>query len=293
MRRLAVALAVLVVLGAATAWWRWSDRRQVSSSPTAPGSPASPSEEAVAGADLVLQVNGTASARLHAGSSVFFTVTLTGPAPESWSTSVRFVTADDKPFASRIERLGSPLTFTFARDRRTGPPDAAKQDEKNAPPMHRAEYGTSPEESARLPIGAHTIRVVLPVDQSMSANGTLLSNTVTLTVDGPDATGPAPAGEKARLESAATFNLLAGKWDEAHRLALQLVAREDADTSAYALLGDALTGLKRDSEALAVYQEALALVPPDLDEAPNYLIARMEEIHVRLEAANTKREPPR
>ena len=296
MRRLAVALAVLllVVISAITAWWRWSDRRQVSGSPAAPGSPASSSGAAVTAADLVLQVDGAAGARVPVGSAVFFTVTLTGSAPASWTTSVRFVTGDDKPFRSHVEPLGQPLTFTFARDRRAGTADAAAQNqEEDALPMHRAEYGTSPEESARIPAGAYTLRVLLPVDRSVSANGTLRSNTVTLTVDGPDATGPAPTAEKARLESAAHFNLLAEKWEDAHRLALQLVAREDADTSAYALLGDALNGLKRDGEALAAYQEALALVSPDLDEAPDYLIARMEEIHARLEAASAQKEPPR
>jgi hypothetical protein len=296
MRRRAVALAILllVVISAITAWWRWSDRRQVSGSPTASGSPASSSGAAVTAADLVLQVNGAAGARVPVGSAVFFTVTLIGSAPESWMTSVRFVTTDDKPFASQMQPLGQPLTFTFARDRRAGTADAAAQNqEENALPMHRAEYGTGPEESARIPPGAYTVRVLLPVDRSVSASGTLVSNTVTLTVDGPDTTGPATAAEKARLESAANFNLLAEKWDEAHRLALQLVAREDADTSAYTLLGDALNGLKRDSEALAAYQEALSLVPPDLDEAPNYLIVRMEEIHARLEAANPQKGPPK
>jgi hypothetical protein len=293
MRRPVIAIIVLALAGGLAAWRLWPGGRQVSGSPTAPQSPSSESGAGSTGADLVLQVNRAASARIPAGSSVFFTVTLTGAAPASWATSVRFVTTDDKPFASRVEPLGRPLTFAFAPDRRAGTAEDAMQKETNATPMHRAEYGTSPDESARFPSGAYTIRVVLPVDRSVSASGALVSNPVTLTVDGPDAAGPAPTAEKARLESAAQFNLLAERWDEAHGLALQLVAREDADTSAYALLGDALNGLKRDGEALAAYQEALALVPRDLDEAPDYLIARMEEINARLEAANGKKEPPR
>jgi hypothetical protein len=68
------------------------------------------------------------------------------------------------------------------------------------------------------------------------------------------------------------------------------VERADADTTAFTLFADALDGLGRDDEALAAYQEAIAALPADVDESPDYLIARMDAVLRRLEAARAGKE---
>jgi tetratricopeptide (TPR) repeat protein len=147
------------------------------------------------------------------------------------------------------------------------------------------EFGVSPEESARIATGTLTVRAVLRPAATVPDSRQRVSNPVTLTV--------APAlsadAEKAHLETLARFNLRSQKWDEAHRAALRLVERDDADATAYILLGDSLNGLRRDEEALAAYQEALAVLPKNLDESPDYLLARMEEVQQRLEAAAARK----
>jgi hypothetical protein len=274
-----VGMLLVVVVGAAM-WWRWSSTRHVRGSPDSASSvpaPAPPTSE------LVLQINRTTAATISAGASVFFTVTVTGPAPEPWSSRLRFETGDGTPLALQIEPLGTPFTLQVGDGSRTDPRTAEGRTE--ASEMRQTELGISPHESARLSRGTQTIRAVLPLDAR--GPGELVSNTVTLTVGAPEA-GTATS-EKARLESAARFSLLSEKWEDAHRVALRLVEREDADAAAYIFLGDALNGLRRDDEALAAYHEALASLPRDLDESPDYLIARMEEVQQRLEAAKAKK----
>ena len=80
------------------------------------------------------------------------------------------------------------------------------------------------------------------------------------------------------------------KWEDAHRIALQLVEREDADAVAYTLLADALNGLERNDEALTAYRAALASLPTPLEESPDDLIARMEHVQRRIDAAKGKKE---
>jgi hypothetical protein len=269
---IALGILLVVTIGAAL-WWRWPGTRPASGpqAPVGAGAvtPASTTE-------LVLQINGMTTATVSAGASAFFNVTLTGPAPEAWTSSLRFETGDGKPLAFRLEPLGSPFTL--------------RADGKETAEMRQTEFGISPEEAGRMSTGSHPLRAVLPLDGGSSGGRLLASNTVTLVVGAE--TGGASSSEKARLESAARFNLLSAKWQEAHGAAMRLVERDDADAAAFILLGDALNGLRRDREALAAYHEAFAALPKDLDESPDYLIARIEEVQQRLEAASEKKEPP-
>jgi hypothetical protein len=273
-RYIGIALCVLVVLAIGAAmWWRSTSTQPARVSQDRPG--AVPIAQAPS-SELVLQVNRMTAATIAAGASAFFTVTLTGAAPEPWTSALRFETSGGKPLPFRIEPLGSPFTLR------------ADEGQQETSEMRQTEFGISPEEAGRMSAGSHTIRAVLALDRSPSDGRPLVSNTVTLIVGASEADA-SPSGEKDRLESAARFSLLSEKWDDAHRVALRLVEREDADTSVYILLGDALNGLRRDDEALAAYHEALASLPKDLDESPDYLIARMEEVQRRLEAANAKK----
>jgi hypothetical protein len=276
-RYVGITLGVLLLALAVgtTMWWRSASTRRVSG---AGDLPAAVPTATASTFELVLQVNRMTTAAIPGGASAFFTVTLTGHAPESWTPGLRFETSAGKPLAFRIDPLGPPITLEGGDRERPGSA------------MRQAEFGISPEEAERLSTGSHTIRAVLPLANATSDRRPLVSNTVTLAVGAPEAGAmESTNSEKARLASAARFNLLSEKWEEAHLAALRLVEREDADTPAFILLGDALNGLKRDEEALAAYHEALALLPRDLDESPDYLLARMEEVQQRLEAAKAKK----
>jgi tetratricopeptide (TPR) repeat protein len=212
---------------------------------------------------------------------------------------LRFETADSgRPLPWKIDPLGPAVTFRFDRD--SGRPagnaqESAEQSDVaivDSSRVHRLELGVGPEEVGRIPVGTYTIRAVLPLDQDPNGDSRLVSNTVTLTVEGGEAIAHQPAAaEKTRLEAAARFYLRSEKWEEAHRFALELAERRDADTVAFMLLGDALNGLRRDEEALAAYHQALATLPETQDESPDYLIARLEEVQDRLASSRGSGRP--
>ncbi len=309
MRRTVIALVVvllLVVAAGAGGWWWWRKTSSTSTGERGGRRAATRPVQPLPVADLVLQVDGSDSARVHAGTPVIFTVTLTGTTPDPalrvggpgkpWCANVRFETPDGKPVAFRIEQLGTPFTSHFPADLNALTKPTPQSDEAivDVSRVHQVEFGVGPEEAARFATGTLTVRAVLPLDAQSSSLSQLVSNTVSIALDPAAESGQASDDAvKRRLEAAARFYLTAGKWEDAHRVALQLVGRDAPDTMAYTLLGDALDGLRRDNEALAAYHEALAAWPEAVDESPDYLIARMEMVLQRLEASAGKKEPPR
>jgi hypothetical protein len=185
----------------------------------------------------------------------------------------------------KIEQLGSPHVYPTRRDSRAPAPAASEQAEGievDASRIHFVDLGLSPEESARVAAGSYDVRVVLPLPSAPEGVKLLASNTVRV---GIAPAAPAAEQERRRLEAEARFYLEAEKWQDAHRIGLLLIQRQDADTTAFLLFGDSLNGLRRDQEAIAAYQEALAALPKDLEESPDYLFARMEQVQQRLEAS--------
>ena len=289
MRRLALVIAAIAALAigvAAARLWIVCCReptaavhRESPAQHAAPSSVRAPALEEPP-ADLTLQVNGSTSAPLRPAEAMFFTVTLGATTPalpfalgaegKPWSADVRFVSADGTALPWRVEVLGRPETYRLGR----------AQSE-----MHQADFGIAPEETARMPAGRHAIRVLLDLADTRVAGGRLASNTVHVTVGSQAAADDAHV----KLEAAARFELRAERWEHAHRLTAQLIARPNADATAYILFGDALNGLGRHDEALAAYHQAMSLVPKDLDESPDYLVARMNQVQDRLAASR----PPR
>jgi len=301
MRRLIIALVVLAVAGGIAVW------RLRSRAPQNPGVPPATTDAAAGGiptpaADLVLQVNGGARVDVTSGTPVFFTVSLTGTAPgpsiriattaRPWFAGLRFETADEKPFAPRVDQLGPAVAYLFDEDPRTPMATAAEQTNAllvDASRVHQVELGLSPDEAARLTAGSYDVRAVLSLTTAAKGEIRVTSNAVTITVATAATAQPSPAEEKRRLESTAHFYLRSEKWEDAHRIAVQLVGREGAGAEAHILLADALNGLRRDEEALAAYYEAAARLPAP-KESPDYLIARMESVRQRLEASKAKKE---
>jgi hypothetical protein len=307
-RRTSLALGlVLVIAAAGAAAWLWPRARSTNSTSAAPSgttaSTAQPSANAsTAPAPLiVLQLNGATAERVTSGSPVFFTLSLTGSPGQPairlgasgspWTASVRFETATGAPLPFRVESVGRAVSYPAGSrergdDRAIAGEDIAVVDGAR---IHRAQFGVSPDEASRIPRGKHEIRAVLAPQGQTAPSST--SNVVALTVEQPsgDAAQLAVA-EKSRLVASARFHLRASRWDDAHRVALEIAKRSDADTVAYMLLADALNGLRRDEEALAAYEEALGALPANTTESPDYILARMEEVRGRLEATAAKRE---
>ena len=300
-RRSGIALALLALGagGAALGWWLWVRPAPPTDSRVSPEAPVvAPAPVA----EIVVQLNGLENATVTAGTAIFLTVSLLGNTPDpglrvgaagrAWTTGIGFETADtQKPLPWRIDQLGRSVTLRFDGT----PGDAAALGQESvegddvvgveASRVHRVELGVGPEEADRIPAGTHSFRAILRRDGGPN----LVSNTVTLIVEAPSAGGARTADiERTRLEAAARFYLRAEKWEDAQRMALQLVERETPDAAAFTLLGDALNGLQRDAEALAAYDEALATLPETEDEAPSYLLARMEAVQRRLEASGRR-----
>jgi len=275
MQRVVIPLAVVVAAAGVAGWWFWPRAAQ---NPGARQTVAgSRDASAVANAApppalLTLQVNDATKADVAAGVPLFFSVSVTGTSPQqtfrigapgrSWFADLRFETGDGKPVPMKLEQLGS----TDTDDSR----------------VHRVDFAVAPDESGRLAAGAYDVRVVLPLASAPEGIKQLVSNTVSVSV-APASSGSqlSPEQERVRLEAAARFYLQSQNWEAAHRLSLQLVERQDAGPAAFILLGDSLNGLRRDSEALAAYQDAMAALPRDLKESPDYLIARMHQVRAR------------
>ena len=296
-------LAAFTVVAAA-AWSLWPNEPRGAAEALAPASTdaapqgrVAPAIKLPAGA-LELQVNSAATARVTAGSSVIFTVSLTGSpaspplrlggAGRPWSGSLRFEIGDPaQPLPWRLATLGDPVTVRLdAGTPASSPAGAAATGEVvvDESSIHQIELGVSPDEAARIAAGTYSIRVALSLPDN--TGGELVSNRVELVVEPPGSTAASVAGvEKLRLEAAARFHLSAGQWEDARGVALQLVQRDAPDTLAYRLLGDALAGLGRDDEAIAAYREALGRFPETSPEAPEYLIARIAQVEERVQAA--------
>ena len=252
-----VGLVALTLTGAAVVWWLRAERPAGGDSATT---------------FLTLQTDTTDGRAIAAGAPVFLTLTVSGrggakPAllessPDAWTAQVRFQTSDGTVLPWRVEQLGPPMLSD------TG--------------ISRARFGVGPEAAAQISHGMHVIRAVLRIDR----NQQIRSNPATVMIGGQQATSAQT--ERDVLRESARFHLEASRFELAHPLALRLVEAADADADAFILLGDALNGLRRDAEALAAYQEALAMVSEaGGKEPPDYLMFRMREVRTRAQG------PPR
>jgi hypothetical protein len=290
-RILIVVAGLGVAAAAAVATWSiWSRGMRPSASQDPRAAPALKGPAA----ELQLHVNGAPSVRIPAGTSVVFTVSLTGTASGTalrvggpgrpWFTDLRFETGDTAaPLGWRLDRLGRPVTIWLETGPQKETPTQTDEAIIDGSSVHRIAFGVSPDEATRIASGTFSVRVVLPLPQNAGGETQVVSNTIAIVVEGAGSGAAAsPAADKRRLEAAARFHLRSERWEDAHGIALQLVKRDTPDALAYLLLGDALNGLRRDDEALAAYREALAELPGTVDESPDYLIARMTAVEARL-----------
>jgi Flp pilus assembly protein TadD len=97
-------------------------------------------------------------------------------------------------------------------------------------------------------------------------------------------TTPADDQEWNRLVESINFYLRAGRFEDAHGLALQAVEQKQDNVDSHILLGDALNGMRRDEEALKSYRKALFMIATKGKqyEPPTYLMLRIDEVKQRL-----------
>ncbi|MBI3304313.1 MAG: tetratricopeptide repeat protein [Deltaproteobacteria bacterium] len=153
--------------------------------------------------------------------------------------------------------------------------------------VHTIGLGIDPEEAAKIPAGRHTIRAVLdlPFWPSWRWHGRVTSDVVVVTVSARAAgISPTDPGEQQRLIGSARFYLRASRFEDAQRVARQLLEHDPRSADGHLLLGDALNGLHRDQEALSAYRSVLLLSTDkgQNNPPPIYLMERMHEVEERL-----------
>lgn len=252
---------------------------------------------------LTLQVNRQKEITVIPGTPLVFTVFMSGSktdpplriggSGDPWYEYLRLESADDKkqiPFTWSL--LGKPRALP--RLGSSGDPgnvelyagdEAVLDKERN---LYTAELGVAPEETVKIPEGRYTIRAVLHVPSGSQGkwSGRAVSNPVVVSVEKRIKDGtPSDDREWSRLIESINFYLLAERFNDAYRLALQAVEQKRDNVDARILLGDALNGLGRDEEALKSYTKALYLIATKGKqyEPPTYLIIRMDEVKQRLD----------
>jgi hypothetical protein len=287
MRKVIAALAVVFVL-AGLGWWVWRSWFAHSKPVLV----------------LTLRVDRASEVAVLEGTPLFFTVFLAGSKDSS-----RFsIGSADHPWHERLqlELVNNeellPLTWSVLGEPRSLYPRFDANGNLVTIEMYRggeavfdklrhgytAEFGMAPEEVAKIPVGHHVFRAVIVTDSRLPwrRSERFVSNPVTVAV-GKQA-DQTPVTEDlawSRLVQTATFDLRAKKFEDARRVALQLIQQRPKDIDNHILLGDALNGLGRDQEALKSYKLALFLIGIDEKqhrEPPTYVYMRIEEVQRRL-----------
>jgi hypothetical protein len=287
MRKVIAALVVVIVL-AALGWWAWRTW-------------SSRSKPLLV---LTLQVDRKSEIAVLEGTPLFFNVFLSGSkaaprfsigsADHPWHEHVRLETVNNEKWL--------PLNWSVLGEPRSLYPRFDASGNLVTIEMYRggeavfdklrhgytAEFGVAPEEVAKIPLGRHSLRAVMETYSRLPWrwNERFVSNPVTVTVrKQADQTPDAEDLAWSRLVQTAKFELRAKKFEDAQRVALQLIQQRPKDVDNHILLGDALNGLGRDQEALKSYKKALFLIAigeKQYREPPKYVYMRMEEVQQRL-----------
>jgi hypothetical protein len=245
---------------------------------------------------LVLTVNRAKEATLPSGFPLVFTVHLTGSRAtprmqvggrgQPWYGFVRLESSDGRLLPLKSSLLGKPYSFRPQVDASGAFKDGNlyRGDEAVIEEMKfvsTMKIGIGPDEAERIPAGRYTIRAALRVSswQPWKWSGSVTSNPVIVTVRQSAKGEPSDASlERDRLVQSAEFYSQAGRFDEAHRVALQIREREPEKAHSHLLLGDALDGLGRHKEAVKTYKHALNLYSLEKHyEPPTYLLMRLYE----------------
>ncbi len=246
---------------------------------------------------LALEVDQTTEIEVLTGTPLLFSVSLTGAgtgspgrlgaAEKPWHAYVALELAESgEPAPWRMLRL-APRSLNFEGDaaaRGAAPDERAAQAVVAPGRVHLLTLAIPPEEAVRMPPGRHALRAVVLRPDLAGEAARVVSEPVAVVVRERGADPAAQASlERRRALAEADFYVRAERFEEAKRVAAQLIARDRADAAAHMLLGDAAAGLHRDEEARDAYLAALQLVAGkgELDEAPQALFERLSEVEER------------
>jgi hypothetical protein len=264
--------------------------------PRPPLAPPAPSADGMLWL-LALEVDQATEVEVLIGTPLLFSVSLTGAgtgspgrlggADKPWHAYVELELAESgEPAPWPVLALASrSLDFEGDAAGSGAVHEGSKEAVVAAGRVHLLTLAIPPDVAVRMPAGRHSLRaVVLRPDLSGEA-ARIVSEPVAVVVR---ATGTDPAEqaalERRRAMAEGDFFVRAGRFEEAQRVAAQLVARDRADAAAQMLLGDAAVGLRRDEEARSAYLAALQLVAgkAELNEVPQALFDRLSEVEQRL-----------
>jgi len=279
-----MALAAVVVIVLASAWIAWRVR-------TAFRAPSPV---------LSLDVNRERDARLLPGTPLVFTVSLSG-APRGpvtrvggedrpWQSGLRLeLSGSGEPLPWKPLPLSSPISIRFGRDARGRPVVEQESGDEallDADHVHTIDLAVGPEETARVAAGRYTIvaRLGSSLWPPWRWRPAVVSNPVVVTIRrAAGATVPAAELESRRLAELADYYLRAKRYEDARKTALRMLQADPRSVDGYTVLGDALSGLGQNAEAVEAYEYALLVMPPPAPEAepPSYLIERLGQARAR------------
>ena len=266
--------------------------------------PRPPAERPAAPADemhwlLELDVAQTQELEVLRGTPLLFVVSLTGAgkgpagrlggAAQPWHTQVELELAESGEPAPWPVLTLAPRSLVFVRDAAKG---GAVRDEEVAEAVvapdrvHLLTLAVAPEPALRMAVGRYVLRAVVRRPDRTGEAARVVSEPVTVLVR-EAAEDPAAQAvlERRRTLAEAEFDVRTGRFEEAERLAAQLVERDPADADAHLLLGDAAVALRQDEQARDAYLavlDALATARGPLDEPPQGLIERLSALEQRL-----------
>jgi hypothetical protein len=144
--------------------------------------------------------------------------------------------------------------------------------------VHTLTWAAGPEDTSRITPGTYQVRAVLETPSWMLGgwHGRAVSAPATIVVRGT-VDGVSRELDAQRMARTADYYGSLEKFAEAHAAATALVKLEPREATAHILLGDALAGLKRRSEALEAYQRAMSLLPRSIEE-PTLLDRRIKSV---------------
>lgn len=278
-------LIVLALLLLAAGWVAWRARSVAHAPPPV----------------LSLEVNRGRDVRLLPGTPLIFSVSLgsapggpagrVGGAGDPWSSHLRLALAGSGRAIPWVPTpLSSPISVRFGRDARGHPTVEQDSDEVallDADHVHTIDLAVGPKDTARVAAGRYTIVASLhqPLWPPWRWRPTVVSNPVVVTIRrAAGATVPAAELESRRLAELADYYLRAKRYEDARKTALLILKADPRSVDGYIDLGDALSGLNRNADALEAYEDALLVRPPPGPQAepPSYLIEKMGEVADRI-----------
>lgn len=246
----------------------------------------------------MLRVNSARQATVLSGTPLTFSVFLSGAknspswrigtTGHDWVAHLYLQSVDtNRRLDWPLVQLGTPRQFSrAARGSGQFTPQTWDKPVASQDVLYRVNLAIDPQQASKIPAGQHKVVAVLhvPFWPPWNWSGHVFSRPVTVQVLAQSSVPVSTDLEEERLIASVEFYLDAHRFQEAYENASQLKEREPDSIDSYILLGDALSGLRRDQEALETYDYALDLAAQqNVYEPPEYLLIRKHQLEQRLQ----------